>query len=80
MILGASVIPVDGCIVASLSSFLNIDRISFSYIEETGMAMRLSLDLGLHIDMSDFVAQGSISKAEADLRCKVFWGAYTMDQ
>lgn len=45
-----------------------------------GMAMRLAFDLGLHIDMSLHVAEGSISAAEAEIRGMVFWGAYTLDQ
>ena len=44
------------------------------------MAMRLAFDLGLHIDMSSHVAEGSISAAAAALRRMVFWGAYTLDQ
>jgi hypothetical protein len=42
--------------------------------------MRLAFDLGLHIDMAPYVAQGSISAAEAELRRMVFWGTYTLDQ
>jgi hypothetical protein len=42
--------------------------------------MRLAFDLGLHLDMSPYVSDGSISAAEAELRRKVFWGAYTLDQ
>ncbi|KAJ5679445.1 fungal-specific transcription factor domain-containing protein [Penicillium macrosclerotiorum] len=45
----------------------------------SGMAMRLAFDLGLHIDMSTYVAKGSISTDEAELRRMVFWGAYTLD-
>ncbi|KAJ5746568.1 fungal-specific transcription factor domain-containing protein [Penicillium odoratum] len=41
--------------------------------------MRLVFDLGLHIDMSPYVANESISEAEADVRRMVFWGAYTLD-
>lgn len=42
--------------------------------------MRLAFDLGLHLDVSSHVADGTISQAEADLRAVVFWGAYTLDQ
>lgn len=42
--------------------------------------MRLAFDLGLHLDMSSYVSNGSISPAEAELRRMVFWGAYTLDQ
>lgn len=53
---------------------------SFSHISPIGMAMRLAFDLGLHIDMSSHVAEGSISAGAATLRRMVFWGAYTLDQ
>lgn len=42
--------------------------------------MRLAFDLGLHLDMSAYVEDGTITEAEADLRSMVFWGAYTLDQ
>lgn len=45
-----------------------------------GMAMRLAFDLGLHLDMTSYVRDGTINEAEADLRSVVFWGAYTLDQ
>ncbi|KAJ5279016.1 fungal-specific transcription factor domain-containing protein [Penicillium angulare] len=45
----------------------------------SGMAMRLAFDLGLHIDMSSHVADGSFSPAAAALRRMVFWGAYNLD-
>lgn len=41
--------------------------------------MRLSFDLGLHLDVSEYVAEGSITPAEAELRRMVFWGTYTLD-
>jgi hypothetical protein len=44
------------------------------------MAMRLAFDLGLHMDMAQHVAGGTLSQAEADLRAEVFWGTYTIDQ
>ena len=44
------------------------------------MAMRLAFALGLHVDVSNYVAEGSLQKEEADLRKDVFWGAYVIDQ
>ncbi|KAL0255058.1 hypothetical protein SLS55_009585 [Diplodia seriata] len=46
----------------------------------SGMAMRLAFDLGLHVDMTPYVANGSLSQAEADLRKDAFWGTYVVDQ
>jgi Fungal specific transcription factor domain len=45
-----------------------------------GMAMRLSFDLGLHIDMAPYVAEGTIGADEAELRRIVFWGTFSTDQ
>ncbi|KAI0974639.1 fungal-specific transcription factor domain-containing protein [Xylaria arbuscula] len=45
----------------------------------SGMALRLSLDLSLHIDLSSFVARGALSHEEVSIRQTVFWGAYTAD-
>lgn len=42
--------------------------------------MRLAFDLGLHVEMTHHVANGSLSRAEAELRKDVFWGAYVIDQ
>ncbi|KAJ5939308.1 hypothetical protein N7466_002442 [Penicillium verhagenii] len=43
------------------------------------MALRLAFDLALHLDMSSYVSQGSISVANADIRRNVFWTAYIVD-
>jgi hypothetical protein len=45
-----------------------------------GMAIRLAFDLGLHVDMTPYVAKGILTPAEADLRRDVFWAAYINDQ
>jgi hypothetical protein len=44
------------------------------------MALRLAFDLALHIDLSSYVARGSITVADAELRRTVFWAAYMVDQ
>lgn len=44
------------------------------------MSMRLAFDLGLHIDMTQYVSQGDISSHEADVRRAAFWGSYVADQ
>jgi hypothetical protein len=45
-----------------------------------GMAIRLAFDLALHKDMTAYIAKGTLSEAEANLRRTVFWGAYLVDQ
>lgn len=78
MILDANVMHEVGSTVVSMTQILH--RLSFSHSTLLGMAMRLAFDLGLHIDMSSHVAEGSISAGAAALRRMVFWGAYTLDQ
>ncbi|KAF3002210.1 hypothetical protein E8E14_001101 [Neopestalotiopsis sp. 37M] len=46
----------------------------------SGMAVRLSFDLALHVDMSPYVSAGKLSQRDADIRRLVFWGVYTTDQ
>ncbi|KAF6803824.1 fungal specific transcription factor [Colletotrichum musicola] len=45
----------------------------------SGMAMRLCFILALHQDLTQYVARGIVSAAEADLRRTVFWGSYIVD-
>ncbi|KAK7715486.1 hypothetical protein SLS57_006873 [Botryosphaeria dothidea] len=45
----------------------------------SGMAMRLAFDLGLHLDMTEYVKKGKISATEADIRRTTFWGTYLVD-
>ncbi|KAF2088896.1 hypothetical protein K490DRAFT_38069 [Saccharata proteae CBS 121410] len=45
----------------------------------SGMALRLAFDLGLHLDMTSYVAKGKISAAEAEVRRTTFWGTYIVD-
>ena len=40
----------------------------------------MAFDLGLHIDMTPHVADGTLSESEANLRGEVFWGIYMIDQ
>ncbi|KAJ4371272.1 hypothetical protein N0V83_004489 [Neocucurbitaria cava] len=46
---------------------------------DSGTAIRLAFGMGLHIDMSSYVARGYLSQAEADLRRDVFWSTYVID-
>jgi hypothetical protein len=45
-----------------------------------GMAVRLSFDLGLHIDMTPYVTKGLMSSVEAEARKIAFWGCFVVDQ
>ncbi|KAK1147804.1 hypothetical protein N8T08_000317 [Aspergillus melleus] len=46
----------------------------------SGMAMRLTLDLGLHLDIDSYVERGIIPYHDAELRRRVFWGVYLNEQ
>ena len=46
----------------------------------SGMSMRLSFDLGLHIDMTPYVSQGKMSAEDAEVRKVAFWGSFVVDQ
>lgn len=63
----------------SLGSILPLQDVDADY-RGLGMAMRLSFDLGLHIDVAPYVAEGTITADEAELRRIVFWGTYSTDQ
>ena len=45
-----------------------------------GMAVRLSADLGLHLDVRHYVAAGALSSEEAMIRNLVWWGVFTHDR
>lgn len=79
MISVVSATQEDGFTVVCLAVavIMGIESVSNVFL---GMAMRLAFDLGLHLDMSSYVSDGSISAVEAELRRMVFWGAYTLDQ
>ena len=45
-----------------------------------GMAVRLSSDLGLHLDLSNEVINGVVSVRELDVRRTTFWGVFVHDK
>ncbi len=45
-----------------------------------GMAVRLAVDLGLHLDVHDYTEAGIIGPEEEELRSTVFWGAFVHDR
>jgi Fungal specific transcription factor domain len=44
------------------------------------MAVRLSADLGLHLDVRQYVEAGVVSEEEAMIRNLVWWGVFTHDR
>lgn len=49
-------------------------------LTEIGMAMRLSFDLGIHIDTKTYVQAGSMTLLEAESRRVAFWGCFIINQ
>ncbi|KAL4881834.1 fungal-specific transcription factor domain-containing protein [Aspergillus karnatakaensis] len=46
----------------------------------SGMAMRLAFDLGLHLDMTPYVAKGIIPYTNYEVRRTTFWAVYMSEQ
>ncbi len=44
------------------------------------MAVRLSADLGLHLDPTNGVQGGNLSEHELDVRRTTFWGVFVHDR
>lgn len=44
------------------------------------MAMRLSYDLGLHMDVKVLVETNRLSKEDAKSRIAAFWGSFVVDR
>ncbi|PYI09598.1 fungal-specific transcription factor [Aspergillus sclerotiicarbonarius CBS 121057] len=50
------------------------------WLYSEGMAMRLTLDLGLHLEMAPYVEKGIIPHQDAEVRRMVFWAVYLNEQ
>lgn len=46
----------------------------------TGMAVRLSADLGLHLDVMEEYRNGMLSQRDFDVRRTTFWGVFIHDK
>ncbi|KAH7052015.1 hypothetical protein B0J12DRAFT_698707 [Macrophomina phaseolina] len=49
-------------------------------IRNSGMALRLAIDFGLHVSAKPYVEAGSMSRDEARGRSVAFWGAFATDR
>ncbi len=45
-----------------------------------GMAVRLSADLGLHLDLTEHVRNGLLTERELEVRRTTFWGVFIHDK
>lgn len=57
----------------------SVDRegLGFMYI---GMASRMAMNLGLHLDTSGYASRGIISYEDVEARKVAFWGIYVLDK
>jgi hypothetical protein len=44
------------------------------------MAVRLSADLGLHLDLKEHVQNGVLTQKELEVRRTTFWGVFIHDK
>lgn len=51
-----------------------------SLINSSGMAVRLSADLGLHLDVIEEYRNGMLSQRDFDVRRTTFWGVFIHDK
>ena len=66
----------DGCIVVGNVSSEHSIRAD----QRLGMAVRLSADLGLHLDVTQHVRSGRLTQRDADVRRTTFWGVFIHDK
>lgn len=52
----------------------------YMLISVLGMAVRLSADLGLHLDLSIHAQDGRLTSRELDVRRTTFWGVFVHDK
>lgn len=55
-------------------------KLQIDVIPRLGMAVRLSADLGLHLDLSDHVRNGILTQREMEVRRTTFWGVFIHDK
>lgn len=46
----------------------------------SGMAMRMAVDMGYHLDPKQWVEQGYLTEEEAQMRLKTFWGCFSAER
>jgi hypothetical protein len=46
----------------------------------SGMAVRLSADLGLHLNLNDYVQNGTLTQRDIEVRRTTFWGVFIHDK
>ncbi|KAG4443185.1 hypothetical protein IFR05_001327 [Cadophora sp. M221] len=78
-------VEMDSPSVATVQALVIMSAIEAAFTKDargwlySGMAVRLSSDLGLHLDLRNDVCDGVISARELEARRTTFWGVFTHD-
>ncbi|GJC92669.1 ATP-dependent DNA helicase pif1 [Colletotrichum higginsianum] len=56
---------------------LNKEALGWTYC---GMCVRMAINLGMHLDCSPCVSEGTLSAEEAEVRNVTWWGCYVLDK
>jgi hypothetical protein len=78
-------VEMDSPTVATVQALVIMSATEAAYTRDargwlySGMAVRLSADLGLHLDLSEHVREGKLTARDLDVRRKTFWGVFIHD-
>ncbi|KAF2095606.1 hypothetical protein NA57DRAFT_11696, partial [Rhizodiscina lignyota] len=75
-----SAIPTIQALITVASSLFAIGEAKSTAWLYSGVAFRMIVDLGLHVDREDLVKRGQISVEDLEVRRRVFWGAFIFDK
>lgn len=66
-----------GAILANFEGVCDRDTRGWTY---AGMAIRMALEMGYHLDCSSWVEKNLMSQEEADMRKTTFWGCFVFER
>ncbi|RFU32302.1 hypothetical protein B7463_g4018, partial [Scytalidium lignicola] len=78
-------VEMDSPSVATVQALVIMSAIEAAFTRDargwlySGMAVRLSADLGLHLDLSNSVEDGIMTAKDLDVRQTTFWGVFVHD-
>ncbi|KAH8585501.1 fungal-specific transcription factor domain-containing protein [Bisporella sp. PMI_857] len=78
-------IEMDSPLIATVQALVIMSATEAAFTRDprgwlySGMAVRLSADLGLHLDLTSDVRKGILSARELEVRRTTFWGVYIHD-
>ncbi|KAK1763981.1 fungal-specific transcription factor domain-containing protein, partial [Phialemonium atrogriseum] len=78
-------IEMDSPTVATVQALVVMSALEAAFTRDargwlySGMALRLSVDLGLHLDLADHCRSGMLSPRDVEARRTTFWGVFIHD-